>query len=233
MKTEFYGIEKVSLVDFDGKVSATLFTGKCNFRCPFCHNASLVLNYDSFQTLNKDEYLEYLKKRQGILDAVVITGGEPTLLPTLIERIKEIKQLGYLIKLDTNGTNLEVIQTLVNEKLIDYVAMDVKNSLDCYLETSGISNYNLVKKVEETINYLKENHIDYEFRTTLVKEFHNEESIHNLGILLQGAKTLYLQKFVDKGTCIKNNLHEVNEKKALEYKCLLEKYITNVKLRGY
>lgn len=233
MNNEFYGMEKMSLVDFDGKISATLFTGKCNFRCPFCHNASLVLDCDNYQPLSNEEYLGYLKKRQGIIDAVVISGGEPTLLPSLVTRIKEIKQLGYLVKLDTNGTNVNVLRTLVDNKLIDYVAMDVKNSLDMYLETSGINNYNLVNKVEETINYLKENHIDYEFRTTLVQEFHSDESIQKLGLLLQGAKVLYLQKFVDKGGCIKQNLHEISEEKALEYKCLLEKYIPNVKLRGY
>lgn len=230
---KFYGIEKLSLVDYEGKLACTLFTGGCNFRCPFCHNSSLVKNAFDIKPIDDNEYLSYLEKRKNTIDAVVITGGEPTLMPSLLEKIKTFKNMGYLVKLDTNGTNPEIVKKLIKEKLIDYVAMDIKNSIELYPLTTGVNNQEYINNVLETINILKQNQVEYEFRTTLIDEFHSKESIEKIGELLKGANKIYLQKFIDRGTCIQSNLHEVQIKNALEYKCILEKYIPNVNLRGY
>lgn len=228
----FIGMEKLSLVDWDGKIATTLFTGGCNFRCPFCHNSALVLGYEEVKALSFDEIDDYLKRRSTVIQAVVITGGEPTLMPGLEKHLKRIKDLDYLIKLDTNGTHPELIKRWYDMKLIDYVAMDVKNSEESYLKTVGLKKFNL-KSVLESIEFLKTSGIDYEFRTTLVNEFHTDEDIELLGKLVSGAKRFYLQHFVDKGTCIQNGLHEVPKEKALKYQNLLKKYVKNTELRGY
>jgi len=228
---EFSGIEKVSLVDYDNKISCVLFTESCNFRCPYCHNSSLVLNeVDSF--IPFENILDYLKKRRNVLDAVVISGGEPTLHPDLVDKIKSIKELGYLVKLDTNGTNYIMLEELVNNKLIDYVAMDIKNSFSMYASTIGLKSFN-IETVRKSICFLKNNVIHYEFRTTLVNEFHSEKSIIEMGEMLKGADKLFLQKFIDSKDCIKRNLHEVSLIDAKKYQEILSKYIKNVKLRGY
>lgn len=229
---KFCGMEKLSLVDYEGKLACTLFTEGCNFRCPFCHNGPLVLDCNNFY-LEDEEILDYLTKRKKHLDAVVITGGEPTLLIGLDQKLRKIKQLGYLIKLDTNGSNYEVLKKLIDEKLIDYVAMDIKNSFEKYLVTIDITNINILNNVKKSINLLMSNVIDYEFRTTLVEEFHSKEDINEIGKMIKGAKRIYLQKFVDREGCIKKGLHEVQIKNALEFKCILENYLQNVYLRGY
>lgn len=228
---DFHGIEKLSLVDFDDKVSCTLFTSSCNFRCPFCHNSALVVGKDQ-PIIDHDYIYNYLKSRVGILDAVVITGGEPTLHKDLIDEIRKIKEFGYLVKLDTNGTNPEMLKQLVNEKLIDYVAIDIKNSKEKYALTTGLKNLDL-SKIEETVNYLLENHIPYEFRTTLIKEFHTDEDMEKIGKWLKGASSYRLQRFIDSPYCIEQGLHEVEEKDALRFKDIVSKYIDDVKLRSY
>lgn len=227
---EFVGIEKLSLVDFDHHLSATLFTPGCNFRCPFCHNSSLVVS-SNYQIIPFDDILSFLRKRVGVLDAVVITGGEPTLHKDLVNKIIKIKELGYLVKLDTNGTNPEMIKELINLKLIDYIAMDVKNCFDKYPLTSGSNQY--LEKVKESISYLKENHIDYEFRTTLVKEFHALEDIKKMSNELEGSKKLRLQLFKSSGDCIKDGLHPVDKTTAKEFLKVLKNHIEDVSLRGY
>lgn len=231
---EFYGIEKLSLVDFEGKIACTLFTLGCNFRCPFCHNSMLVSFTNNIEPIKREEYLDYLKKRIGILDAVVITGGEPTLMEGLKERIKEIKDLGYLVKLDTNGSNFEVLKELVDEGLIDYVAMDVKNSEEKYNITCGINNIDsFIDNVKKSISFLLENHVDYEFRTTLVREFHTIDDILKIKKLLRGAKKYYLQKFKSVDGCINPSLNEVSKEEAIKFKEVLENEINEVYLRGY
>lgn len=227
----FVGIEKISLVDFDDKVSCTLFTFGCNFRCPFCHNSSLVVGEDN-SGLDFDEILNYLKSRKGIIDAVVITGGEPTIMPALKEKIRAIKKLGFLVKLDTNGTNPIVLKKLIEEGLIDYVAMDIKNSPQKYNNTCGLNNIDL-GNINNSIEYLLENHVDYEFRTTLVKEFHELKDVEEIGKWIKGAKRYRLQRFIDNDHCIKPNLREIEIKKAQEYRTILQKYIDDVELRSY
>ncbi len=228
---EFVGIEKLSLLDYDEKVSCVLFCEHCNFKCPFCHNSSLV-----YALYNKEipfeEILSYLKKRIGILDAVVISGGEPTLMPDLKEKIKQIKDLGFLVKLDTNVSNPKIIKELVENNLIDYVAMDIKNSLKRYPLTTDCPHINL-NNILESINYLKSNVIPYEFRTTIVKEFHDETSIKEMGELIKGADKIFLQKFIASDECIDNSLNEIDIDVANKFIDILKPYVNSAKLRGY
>ena len=229
---EFAGLQKISLVDYEGKVACTLFTAGCNFRCPFCHNSDLVIYAKNVNYIPFNEILDYLNKRKGMLDAAVITGGEPTLMPDLKEKLYEIKKLGYKVKLDTNGTNPDIVKELVDLNLIDYVAMDIKNSYEGYSKTIGLENYDLTK-VLESINYLLSGAIDYEFRTTLVREFHTDEDIKDIAKMIQGAKRYYLQEFKNSGHCIDSSLHEVPLHDAMRFKSILLPYIKEVKLRGY
>lgn len=227
---EFVGIDKFSLLDFEDKVSCVLFCKPCNFRCPFCHNGTTVLEADTF--IPYENILDYLKSRKGLIDAVVVSGGEPTLMPDLKEKIVKLKELGFLVKLDTNGTNPEVIKDLYENKLIDYVAMDIKNSEERYPLTTGCKCVDM-DKIKQSIAYLMNSGIDYEFRTTLIDEFHNMESIKEMAALIKGAKKLYLQKFVERDSCIQKGLHEVEKEKAIEFQKALSKDIENVYLRGY
>lgn len=226
------GFEKLSLVDFRDKIGCTIFLHGCNFRCVFCHNKELVLgNASDYQEVNFNDILDYLKLRKGKIDAVCITGGEPTINDDLKEKLIEIKKLGYYIKLDTNGTNFNMVKDLLENSIIDYVAMDIKNSYSMYYKTIG-KEYDL-NDVFKTINYLINNNYDYEFRTTLVSELHNQESILEIKDMLKGAKRLYLQKFITNDNCIDKDLHCVSLEKAKEYKDILEKSIKEVYLRNY
>ena len=227
---DFVGIDKFSLLDYEDKVSCVLFCKPCNFRCPFCHNGSTVLEADT--TIPFVDIVAYLKSREGLIDAVVVSGGEPTLMPDLKEKIVQLKELGFLVKLDTNGTNPEIVEELYRDNLIDYVAMDIKNSLALYPLTTGTTNPAL-DKIKKTIKFLMTSGINYEFRTTLVDEFHDLESIKQMGELIKGAKLLYLQKFVERESCIKKGLHEVSEEKAKTFQKELSMYVEEVNLRGY
>lgn len=228
----FAGIQKVSLVDYVGKVSCTLFVEGCNFRCPFCHNSELVIYAKNVNYIPFSEILDYLNKRKGMLDAVVISGGEPTLMSDLKEKLIEIKKLGYKIKLDTNGSNPDVLKDLVSLGLVDYVAMDIKNSISAYNKTIGLENYDFTP-IRESINFLLSGQVDYEFRTTLVREFHDEGEIKAIAKMIQNAKRYYLQLFKNNEHCIDNSLHEVPLKEALRYKNILLPYVNQVELRGY
>ena len=230
MANDFVGLDKLSILDYEDRMSCVLFSKACNFRCPFCHNGLTVLESD--ETIPWQEVMDYLKLRRGMLDAVVVSGGEPTLLPGLIEKLKDIKSLGYEIKLDTNGTNPELVEQYIKLGLIDYVAMDIKNSEEKYALTSGIKQAPM-DKIKQTIQLLMSSNIPYEFRTTLVDEFHKIEDMDGIGTLIKGAKVLYLQKFVDREGCIMKGLHEVNEEDAKKFKEVLLKYVNKVELRGY
>ncbi len=225
------GIDKLSLLDYEDKVSIVLFSQACNFRCPFCHNGESVLNAQS--ELDFDGILAYLKTRTGLVDAVVFSGGEPTLEPDLEVKIKAVKSLGFLIKLDTNGTNPVLLEKLIDEGLIDYVAMDIKNSPSLYAKTSGVNNVNL-DNIRKSIAIIMKKAPDYEFRTTLVKEFHEHMDYDSFFELIKGAKRLYLQKFVDREGCIIKGLHDVDELEATKLRdYLLSKGLDFVTLRGY
>lgn len=226
------GIDKLSLLDYEDKVSAVLFSQACNMRCPFCHNGAAVLGASKEDELDFNEILEFLKGRKGLVDAVVFSGGEPTLEKDLKVKIKAVKDLGFAIKLDTNGTNPEIVEDLLNNNLVDYVAMDIKNCPSLYGETCGVPNINLVN-IKKSISIIMNKAPDYEFRTTLVKEFHERMDYDSFMALIKGAKKLYLQKFVDRDGCIKKGLHEVDEVEANKLRDYLAKGISNVYLRGY
>ena len=230
MGNDFVGLDKLSLLDFEDRMSCVLFSKACNFRCPFCHNGLTVLESD--ETIPWNEVMDYLKLRKGMLDAVVVSGGEPTLLPGLVDKLKDIKSLGYEVKLDTNGTNPELVKEYIDSGLIDYVAMDIKNSLKKYPMTCGVKQID-EEKIKNTIKILMDSKIGYEFRTTLVDEFHKESDMDEMGKLIKGARVLYLQKFVEREGCIQKGLHEVKEEDALKFKKILEKYVDKVELRGY
>ena len=225
------GIDKLSLLDYEDKVSVVLFSQACNFRCPFCHNGESVLNAQS--EIDFADILAFLKTRKGLVDAVVFSGGEPTLESDLEVKIKQVKELGYLIKLDTNGTNPEMVERLLDEGLIDYVAMDIKNSPSLYAQTSGVKNIN-IENIKKSVAIIMSKAPDYEFRTTLVKEFHEHMDYDAFYELIKGAKKLFLQKFVDREGCIIKGLHDVDELEATKLRdYLLSKGLEFVSLRGY
>ena len=224
------GLEKLSLVDFEDKVCATIFTGGCNFLCPFCHNSGIVKK--ELEVLDTSAILDYLKKRKGVLDAVTVSGGEPTLQPDLIPFIKQLKEMGYLVKLDTNGTNPKVLKELLDQQLIDYVAMDIKNNFSDYAPIIGLKVFN-AENVKKSLKLLHESGIKYELRTTLVKEFISLKNVEKMAEDLKGEKILYLQKFVDSEGCFNRNLSAVSKEEAEEYRKVLETTIEKVVLRGY
>ena len=225
------GIDKLSLLDYEDKVSVVLFSKACNFRCPFCHNGDSVLNAQ--EELNFDDILAFLKTRTGLVDAVVFTGGEPTLEPDLEVKIKQVRELGFDIKLDTNGTNPELLEKLLDDGVVDYVAMDIKNSPSLYAETCGVNNINL-ENIKKSISIIMKKSPDYEFRTTLVHEFHKGMNYDAFYELIKGTKKLYLQKFVDREGCIIKGLHDVDELEATKLRdYLLSKGLEFVSLRGY
>lgn len=224
------GLEKLSLVDYPGKTSAVIFTGGCNFRCPFCHNGGLVL--EKVEEITTIEVMDYLKKRRGLLDAVVVSGGEPTLQGDLVEFLKKLKDIGYKVKLDTNGTNPKMLKEIIDNNLVDYIAMDIKNNLNNYSDIVGLDCYK-TDKILESINILKENKIDYEFRTTLVNEYHDINNIKQIAVELVGAKRLYLQRFVDNENCLNSGLTAAKKEDAEIFQKELLKTLTEVNLRGY
>ncbi|MDF2905658.1 MAG: hypothetical protein K0R34_979 [Herbinix sp.] len=225
------GFSKTTLLDYPKHLAATIFLGGCNMRCPFCHNASLVTGVTSQPIIPEQEVLSYLIKRKGILEGVCITGGEPSLYPDLIEFIAKIKVLGLKIKLDTNGTNPKMIKSLVAERLIDYIAMDIKNSKEKYSTTVGLSDFNL-EPIIESVNFLLTSTLDYEFRTTIVREYHTEEDMLSIGNWLFGAKAYFLQSYTDSGDILLPGLHNHPKETLEEYVRLLTPLIPTVAIRG-
>ena len=226
------GIDKLSLLDYEDKVSVVLFSQVCNMRCPFCHNGAAVLGASKQDEIDFDEILAFLKTRTGLVDAVVFSGGEPTMLEDLKVKIKAVRDLGFLIKLDTNGTNPELLEELLDEGLLDYVAMDIKNCPNLYAETCGLKFIN-IDNSKKSISLIINKAPDYEFRTTLVKEFHERMDYDAFKDLIKGAKRLFLQKFVDREGCIKKGLHEVDVVEASKLRDYLSGSIPEVNLRGY
>ena len=228
---EFKGINKLSLLDYPGKVSAILYVDKCNFCCEYCHNWNTLIAPQDNADLIFDDILSFLKKRVGVIDGVVISGGEPTLMPDLEDKIKRIKELGFLVKLDTNGSNPEVVDSLINKGLIDYVAMDIKSSIDEYHHFT--KDKKLIDNVKKSIELLKQDKVDYEFRITLINEYHNVDVINKIADLLNGSKRLYLQQFKVSDGVLNKDLHAVEEIEALNYVKILSKKIKTLELRGY
>lgn len=225
----FGGFQKLTLLDFPEKVACIVFTKGCNFYCPFCHNSSLV--HSSASDISEDEVLEYLAKRQGILEGVCISGGEPLLHDELEAFIKKVKDMGYAVKLDTNGSFPEKLKSLVKKGLIDYVAMDIKNSFDKYPPTCGVENID-ISKIEESIDFLMSSSVDHEFRTTVVRELHTTQDIVSICKRISGAKKYFIQNFVDSGDILENGLNPMPD--DILDKMLLEgmKFTQNIFIRG-
>ena len=224
------GLQKLTLLDFPGKIACTVFTGGCDFRCPFCHNASLVRLHADAPRLPEEEFFKFLNMRKGVLQGVCITGGEPTLQPHLADFTKRIRELGFKVKLDTNGNNPEVLKSLVSEGLIDYVAMDIKNSFEKYNETTGISAD--IDSIKESIEILINGNIDYEFRTTLVSGFHTTQDMQRIGEMIKGTKKYYLQNFVDSGDILCPGLAPLGEEEMELMRKTAEKYVSVTQIRG-
>ena len=225
------GLQKLTLLDYPGKIAATVFLGGCNLRCPFCHNASLVLPEKFGDTISDEEFFAFLESRKGRLEGVCVSGGEPTLYPNIAEFLGKIKAMDFLVKLDTNGTRPEVLKSLVDKGLLDYVAMDIKNSPLRYSETVGISDFDILGVAESTA-YLLEGKVDFEFRTTVVKELHSAEDIKNIGKWLEGDEKFFLQTFKDSGDLIGTGYSGYSAKEMEELLEILKKSIPNANLRG-
>ena len=228
------GLQKTTLLDFPGHVACTVFTGGCNFRCPFCQNGELVLEASRQPSIGEEEFFGFLKKRKGILQGVCITGGEPTLQPDLKEFIIKIRELGHLVKLDTNGYRPDVLRELMEEGLLDYVAMDVKASRENYGKLAGLANID-VSKLEESVELLKsQDKIPYEFRTTVVKGLHDPEEFEAIGTWLAGASVLYLQSFRESENVLEKGIamEAFTEKELESMAQMARKYIARVEIRG-
>ncbi len=195
------GLQKLSLLDFPGKVAATVFTGGCDLRCPFCHNAPLVLPGRGASALDAGAVLDFLASRRGLLDGMVLSGGEPLLQPDAADFLAEVKAMGFAVKLDTNGCHPDALADILDRRLADYVAMDIKNSLEKYPWTVGVPGFDTAP-VERSARLLMEGPADYEFRTTLVRPFHEVGDMETIGRWLRGARRYYLQAFVDSGDLV-------------------------------
>jgi len=202
MKIEIRGMVETSLLDWDGMIVSTLYTPYCNFRCPYCQNSSLIFNPEKYPLMPFKVISSHLQRHKGWIDGICLTGGEPTLFEDLLEFIKESRSLGFRVKLDTNGTNPEVLKVALEEKLISYIAMDIKAPLNlkAYQESTGIKNEDLLKRVEESIKIIMGSSIDYEFRTTVVPNLHKREDIEEIARYIRGAKRYILQNFVPQET---------------------------------
>ena len=226
------GLQKLTLLDYPGKVACTVFTAGCNFRCPFCHNAPLVLPERMGQDVTEEDVLAFLGKRVGILDGVAITGGEPLLHKEMAGFLQKIKEMGYSVKLDTNGSFPDHLKELVKADLVDRVAMDIKNAPGLYGATAGIEGFD-ISGVEESKNFLLEGSIDYEFRTTVVKGLHTKESLTEAAEWIAGAKEYYLQQFKDSGDVIAiDGLGAYDEKEMHALADAVAEFVPSVKVRG-
>jgi pyruvate formate lyase activating enzyme len=228
---DIYGFEPLTLLDYPGLLASTVFLGSCNFCCPFCQNKDLVLNPKSIPAIPREDILLHLKKRKNILEGVCITGGEPTLSNDLPEFLAELKDLGYLIKLDTNGYRPDILKSLWEKKLIDYVAMDIKTSPSNYHVAAGLSHIHL-DRIKESVAFLLNSAIAYEFRTTIVKELHTLDDIDEIGHWIAGCTSYYLQSYKDSSSVIKQGL-TCHSKETLEsFAARLKPYCSHVELRG-
>ena len=242
---EIHGFIKTTLLDYPGHVAATVFTGGCNFRCPFCHNSDLVLQPHSGPFISEDDIFTHLKKRGKILDGVCISGGEPTLEADLEDFIKKIRALGYKVKLDTNGYFPDTLARLCEQGLLDYVAMDIKHTPEKYNTVCGMKHFD-ISRILSSVSYLKERCVSYEFRTTLVREFHDKEDMQRLGEWLCGANAYYLQPYKEsenvlmyqipfsqnQAAHLPEKLHAHDRETLISFVNLLKPMISNTAIRG-
>lgn len=223
------GLQKLTLLDYPGRVACTVFLQGCNFNCPFCYNSSLIKSCKD-NIISLDEFFNFLNSRKKVLDGVAITGGEPLLNPSIKEFIKQIKELNLLVKLDTNGSNPKLLKELINDNLLDYVAMDIKNSFKKYPMTCG-AKVN-IEDIKESISILLSSSIDYEFRTTIVKEFHEIEDFHEIGNTIKGAKNYFLQSYQEKDSVLNKKLHPLSKNELQSCLNVVKEYVENASIRG-
>ena len=225
-----HGLQKMTLLDFPGRVACTVFLGGCDFRCPFCHNFELVDG--SAPAIMDDEALfAFLQKRKGLLDGVAVTGGEPCLRKDLPELLERIKAMGFAVKLDTNGAHPEMLRSLIDRGLVDYVAMDIKNSPDHYARTCGLQHVDL-SPIRESVKLLMQGRVDYEFRTTVVDELHAAKDFEEIGAWLSGARRYFIQSFTNRDSVPFGNLHAPTPEKLREYAAIVGKFVPDTSLRG-
>ena len=227
---KIHGLQKMTLLDYPSKVAATVFLGGCDFCCPFCHNYELV-DGTAAPVMDDTELFSFLEKRKGLLDGVVITGGEPCLHSSLTDLITHIKNMGFLVKLDTNGYHPEIVRNLLSANLIDYIAMDIKNSREKYAITSGKKNID-TSILSESIDIIMNSGIDYEFRTTAIKELHSAEDFDEIGKWIQDARAYYIQQFTERDTVPDKSLTSPTESDMNAYLTAVKKHVPNSYLRG-
>ncbi|MBO4338677.1 MAG: anaerobic ribonucleoside-triphosphate reductase activating protein [Clostridia bacterium] len=227
---KLHGLQKMTLLDFPGHVACTVFLGGCDFRCPFCHNYELI-DGTAQPVMDDSELISFLESRKGLLDGVAITGGEPCLHKELPELIRKIRAAGYPVKLDTNGYHPEMLKSIIDEGLVEYVAMDIKNSEEKYELTCGVDLIDL-DKIRESISILINSGIEYEFRTTVIKEFHEEEDFVKMCEMIKGAKRYFLQRFTDRDSVPYGNLTSPSYDEMKEFAAVSRQFIPNTELRG-
>nr|WP_325247855.1 anaerobic ribonucleoside-triphosphate reductase activating protein [uncultured Oscillibacter sp.] len=225
------GLQKLAMVDYPGKLAATVFTGGCNLRCPFCHNALLVTRLDETPELGEEAVLSFLATRTKLLDGVVLSGGEPLLQPDAADFLRKIRQMGFAVKLDTNGFFPDRLSAILEEGLVDYVAMDIKNAPEKYPITCGIPGLDTAP-VAESVKLLRQSGVDFEFRTTLVREFHTPEDLLAIGRWLEGSPRYFLQAFVDSGNLVGSGCSPFTPQEMRDFSLLLRPFFGEVNLRG-
>ena len=225
-----HGLQKMTLLDFPGRVACTVFLGGCDFRCPFCHNFELA-DGSAPPALDEGELFAFLERRRGLLDGVAVTGGEPCLRPELPRLLRDIRALGYAVKLDTNGTHPDCLQAVLAEGLADYVAMDIKNSPGKYARTAGLQDIDL-GPIRRSAALLMAGGVDFEFRTTVVDELHEAADFEEIGAWIAGAPHYFLQPFIDRDTVPFGNLHAPSAARMAEYLEIARRYVPDAQLRG-
>ena len=227
---KIHGLQKMTLLDFPGRVACTVFLGGCDFRCPFCHNYELI-DGTAEPLMDDAEFFTFLGKRHGLIDGVAVTGGEPCLHPGLPDFLARVREMGFMTKLDTNGYHPDCLREIFSRGLVDYVAMDVKNSPEKYAATVGLEEIDL-GPVRESISLIMESGVDYEFRTTVIDEFHEVRDFDGIGGMISGAKQYYIQAFTDRDSVPFGNLHAPSREKTEEFARAAGKYVRDVHLRG-
>ena len=228
------GLQKLTLLDFPEHVACTVFTLGCNFRCPYCHNSSLVIPGREHVEgeITEEEFFKFLRKRKGLLDGVAITGGEPLIHPDIKDFIRKIREEGYLVKLDTNGSFPERLKEILDEGLVDFVAMDIKSSMEGYGVVCGLSNPPAAKLME-SISILRNSGIKHEFRTTVIEEVHDEEIMKKIGELIEGADRYFLQQFEDSGELIEEGRYTSPSMEKMEkLLAIVRDKVPNAQIRG-